>query len=67
MWKGDLRGIYWIEVKDMKTYYLKPPAISWDCFPLSLDTGFLLEKPSRLRGAGIWTSCSNHPFQHHGC
>lgn len=46
MWKDDLRSIYYIAVKDMKTYYLKPPAISWGIvFPLVWILAFYLRNP----------------------
>ena len=36
MWRDDLRCIYLIAAKDMRTYYLKPPAISWGMvFPVA--------------------------------
>ncbi len=46
MWKDDLRGIYYIAIKDMKTYYLKPPAISWGIvFPFAWILAFYLRNP----------------------
>jgi len=46
MWADNLRGIYWIVVKDMRTYYLKPPAISWGIvFPLAWILAFYLRNP----------------------
>ncbi|MCR4322163.1 MAG: ABC transporter permease [Candidatus Brocadiaceae bacterium] len=42
----DLRGIYYIVLKDMKTYYLKPPAISWGIvFPIAWILAFYLRNP----------------------
>ena len=46
MWQAQLRGIYHIALKDMKTYYLKPPAISWGMvFPLAWTLAFYLRSP----------------------
>jgi ABC-2 type transport system permease protein len=42
----SLRGIYYIALKDMKTYYLKPPAISWGIvFPVAWILAFYLRNP----------------------
>jgi ABC-2 type transport system permease protein len=50
MWKDDLRGVYYIAVKDMKTYYLKPPAISWGIvFPIAWILAFYLRSPQDFR------------------
>jgi ABC-2 type transport system permease protein len=41
-----MRGIYYIALKDMRTYYLKPPAISWGIvFPLAWILAFYLRNP----------------------
>jgi ABC-2 type transport system permease protein len=46
MWADNLRGIYFIVLKDMRTYYLKPPAISWGIvFPLAWILAFYLRNP----------------------
>ena len=46
MLANDLRGIYYIALKDMKTYYLKPPAISWGIvFPVAWILAFYLRSP----------------------
>jgi len=46
MWRDNLRGIYYITVKDMKTYYLKPPTISWGIvFPVAWMLAFYLRSP----------------------
>jgi len=46
MWADNLRGIYYIVLKDMRTYYLKPPAISWGIvFPLAWILAFYLRNP----------------------
>jgi len=46
MWKHNLRSIYYIALKDMKTYYLKPPAVSWGIvFPIAWILAFYLRSP----------------------
>lgn len=46
MWRDDLRGIFYIALKDMKTYYLKPPSISWGIvFPTAWILAFYLRNP----------------------
>ena len=49
MWKDNLRGIYYIAVKDMRTYYLKPPAVSWGIvFPAVWILAFYLRNPQNF-------------------
>ena len=46
MWADNLRGIYYIVLKDMRTYYLKPPAVSWGIvFPVAWIMAFYLRNP----------------------
>jgi ABC-2 type transport system permease protein len=46
MWRDNLRGIYAIARKDMRTYYLKPPAVSWGIvFPLAWILAFYVRHP----------------------
>jgi ABC-2 type transport system permease protein len=46
MWRDDLRGLWAIVVKDMRTYYLKPPAVSWGIvFPITWILAFYLRNP----------------------
>ncbi len=46
MWKDNVRGIYYIAIKDMKTYYLKAPAVSWGIvFPVAWILAFYLRNP----------------------
>jgi ABC-2 type transport system permease protein len=46
MWQDSLRGIYYIALKDMRTYYLKPPSISWGIvFPIAWILAFYLRSP----------------------
>jgi ABC-2 type transport system permease protein len=46
MWRDNMRGIWYIGLKDMKTYYLKPPAISWGIiFPVAWILAFYLRNP----------------------
>jgi ABC-2 type transport system permease protein len=50
MWRDNLRGIYYIALKDMKTYYLKPPAISWGIvFPITWILAFYLRNPGDFK------------------
>jgi len=49
--RDDLRGIWCIIAKDMKTYYLKPPAISWGIvFPIAWVLAFYLRNPVDFKG-----------------
>jgi len=46
MLHDNLRGIYYIALKDMRTYYLKPPSISWGIvFPIAWILAFYLRNP----------------------
>ncbi len=46
MWQDELRGIYYIALKDMRTYYFKPPAVSWGViFPVVWILAFYLRNP----------------------
>jgi ABC-2 type transport system permease protein len=50
MWHDNLRAIYYIALKDMRTYYLKPPAISWGIvFPVTWILAFYLRMPSDFK------------------
>ncbi|KQC12732.1 MAG: multidrug ABC transporter permease [Methanosaeta sp. SDB] len=47
--RDDLRCIYLIAAKDMRTYYLKPPAVSWGMvFPVAWTLAFYLRSPSNF-------------------
>jgi ABC-2 type transport system permease protein len=47
MLRDDLRGIFYIALKDMRTYYLKPPSVSWGIvFPLAWTLAFYLRNPA---------------------
>ena len=49
MIRDDLRCIYHIAAKDMRTYYLKPPAVSWGMvFPAAWTLAFYLRSPSNF-------------------
>jgi ABC-2 type transport system permease protein len=49
MWRDDLRGIFYIALKDLKTYYLKPPSISWGIvFPITWILAFYLRNPQNF-------------------
>ena len=45
----ELRGVYFILLKDLRAYYFKPPNISWGIlFPLVLALAFSLRNPAGL-------------------
>jgi ABC-2 type transport system permease protein len=47
--KDELRGIYYILLKDLRAYYFKPPNISWGIFfPLVLTLAFTLRDPTGI-------------------
>jgi ABC-2 type transport system permease protein len=49
MWRDELRGIYYIALKDMRTYYFKPPAVSWGViFPVVWILAFYLRNPKNF-------------------
>lgn len=56
MWHDDLRGIFYIALKDMRAYYLKPPNVSWGMlFPAALILAFAIRTPGDLRAlAPVW-------------
>jgi ABC-2 type transport system permease protein len=46
MWRDNLRGIFYIALKDIRTYYFKPPAVSWGIvFPITWILAFYLRNP----------------------
>lgn len=49
MWRDELRGIFCIALKDMRTYYLKPPSVSWGIvFPVAWILAFYLRNPQNF-------------------
>lgn len=49
MWRDDLRGIFYIALKDLRAYYLKPPNISWGMlFPFALILAFAIRQPGEM-------------------
>ena len=49
MWADDLRGMFYITLKDLRTYYLKPPNLSWGVlFPFAFVLAFTLRDPGDL-------------------
>ena len=49
-WRDNLRGIYYITLKDMRTYYLKPPSVSWGIvFPIAWILAFFLRNPGDIK------------------
>lgn len=46
----DLRGMFYIALKDLKAYYFKPPNISWGImFPFAFILAFTIRNPGDLR------------------
>jgi ABC-2 type transport system permease protein len=50
MLADDLRGMWYIALKDLRAYYFKPPNISWGIlFPLAFVLAFALRNPGDVR------------------
>ncbi|MBC7226096.1 MAG: ABC transporter permease [Thermoflexales bacterium] len=50
MLRDDLRGMWYIALKDLRAYYLKPPNISWGIlFPFAFVLAFAIRNPGDLR------------------
>ena len=50
MVRDDLRGMFYIALKDMRAYYLKPPNISWGIlFPGVLILAFAIRTPGDMQ------------------
>ena len=50
MLADDLRGIFYIGLKDLRAYYFKPPNISWGIlFPFAFILAFAIRNPGDLR------------------
>jgi ABC-2 type transport system permease protein len=48
--RDDLRGIYYIMLKDLRAYYLKPPNVSWGIlFPFAFVLAFAIRDPGEMR------------------
>jgi ABC-2 type transport system permease protein len=46
----DLRGMFFIALKDLRAYYLKPPNISWGIlFPFAFMLAFTIRNPGDIR------------------
>jgi len=46
----DLRGIFYIGLKDLRAYYFKPPNISWGIlFPFAFVLAFAIRNPGNMR------------------
>ncbi len=51
MLADDLRGLWYIGLKDLRAYYFKPPNISWGIlFPFAFVLAFAIRNPGDLRG-----------------
>jgi ABC-2 type transport system permease protein len=49
MWRDDLRGIFYITLKDLRAYYFKPPNISWGIlFPFAFILAFAIRNPGNI-------------------
>jgi ABC-2 type transport system permease protein len=49
MLADDLRGMFYIGLKDLRAYYFKPPNISWGVlFPFAFILAFAIRNPSEL-------------------
>ena len=50
MLRDDLRGILYVVLKDLRTYYFKPPNISWGIlFPFAFILAFVIRGPGNLQ------------------
>jgi ABC-2 type transport system permease protein len=50
MLTDDLRGMFYIALKDLQAYYFKPPNISWGIlFPFAFIMAFAIRNPGDLR------------------
>ncbi len=51
MLRDDLRGMFYIMLKDLRAYYFKPPNISWGIlFPFAFVLVFVIRAPNNLSG-----------------
>ncbi len=51
MLRDDLRGMFYIMLKDLRAYYFKPPNISWGIlFPFAFVLVFVIRDPENLSG-----------------
>jgi len=49
MFKEEVKGSLYIALKDLKTYYFKPPNISWGImFPIVMALAFILRNPGGI-------------------
>lgn len=47
---SGFKGAFYIALKDLKTYYLKPPNLSWGImFPIVMTLAFVLRNPSGIK------------------
>jgi len=46
----EFKGSFWIALKDLRMYYLKPPNLSWGImFPLVMALAFILRNPAGIK------------------
>jgi ABC-2 type transport system permease protein len=51
MLTDDLRGVWYIMLKDLRAYYFKPPNVSWGILlPLAFVLAFAIRDPGNLEG-----------------
>lgn len=50
MIEEEIKGAFYIALKDLKTYYLKPPNISWGIlFPIVMALAFVIRNPTGIK------------------
>lgn len=50
MFRDEIKGTFYIALKDLKTYYLKPPNISWGImFPIVMALAFIFRNPTGIK------------------
>src|SRR3972149_6139071 len=51
MLADDVRGLFYIALKDLRAYYFKPPNLSWGIlFPFAFILAFAIRNPGDVRG-----------------
>jgi hypothetical protein len=54
MLNDDLRGMWYLMLKDLRAYYLKPPNISWGIlFPFAFVLAFVI-RDGAAHDLGTW-------------
>ena len=61
----DLRGMFYIALKDLKAYYFKPPNISWGIlFPFAFILAFAIRNPGDSALADTRSAGADHSLWH---